>query len=287
MIGTGLTKYLPEFMVPLKYWLTFKLHYALAKTTRNGDCPICGCRKAKIFSYGKDPYATGSVLRLDVVSKGHDKYCCSTCGHFYALWLRKSTGEVADLYSDIYSGDSEVYTENDRKDIQKEMMRIARETWGAVDFSVLDYGCGPNYKAAYEMRTEGMDAYCSDILPKLPYDDKVFLKFDERSGETLRGRFSAITSVDVLEHLNTPVDDFKRFNRMLKPGGVMVHFTPMLSHFSVFGSHADHVFHTNFFSTKSLALTCEKTAFKLEAKVVEQRGYRSYYVFRKVGEALP
>ncbi|MDO9549196.1 MAG: class I SAM-dependent methyltransferase [Candidatus Marinimicrobia bacterium] len=287
MSGLGLSKYAPEFMLVFYFWLKFSWHYLRAKSVDSADCPVSGGKKAKVFRYGKDPYATGEVLKLDEISKGHDKYCCVECKHLYALWLRKSANKVGELYSNIYAGGGEVYTENDRKDIQKEMMRIAHKYCsGNVEgaFAGLDFGCGPNFRAAYELRDEGIEAYCSDILPKLPYDGKVFFKFDEHSAEIFKNRFSAISSVDVLEHLNWPVNDFLVFNRMLKPKGFMVHFTPMINHFPVFGSHADHVFHTNFFSSKSLAIICEKTSFRLVNKVVKPRGYW-YYIFQKLGEA--
>lgn len=287
MHSFGLSKFVPKFIWSLAYKTNLKFHYYQSELTHEADCPICSCKTARVFHYGRDPYATGNALLFDEVSKGHKKYCCTNCRHIYALWLRKDLDTVGNLYSNIYSGESEVYIENERKEIQKQMVKIAQEIYysgnpkkSQIPFVVLDFGCGPNFKAASELRKEGIEAYCCDILPRLPYDNNIFWKYDNDFIKIFRNEFLGLTSVDVLEHLNTPIEDFKLFNRLLKLNGVMVHYSPMIDYMPLFGSHVDHAFHTNFFSKKSLKITCEKTGFKLVGSVIKKRGYW-YYIFKK------
>lgn len=230
----GLSKFIPKYILSLAYKMNLKFHYYRSELTYEADCPICSCKTARVFHYGRDTYATGNVLLFDEVSKGHKKYCCTYCKHIYALWLRKDLETVGNLYSNIYSGESEVYIENERKEIQKQMMRIAQEIYyysnskkSEIPFTVLDFGCGPNFKAAYELRKEGIEAYCCDILPGLPYDNNIFLKYDSDFSKSFQNKFVGLTSVDVLEHLNTPIQDFQQFNKMVKLNGVMVHYSPM------------------------------------------------------------
>jgi hypothetical protein len=283
----GLSKFAPKFVLSLAYKVNLNYHYYTSELTHEADCPICSCKTAKVFHYGRDSYATGNVLLLDEVSKGHKKYCCTNCRHIYALWLRKDLDTVGNLYSNIYSGESEVYTENWRKEIQKQMVRIAKETFysgypkkSEIPFVALDFSCGANFKAAYELRKEGIESYCCDILPLLPYDNNIFFKYDDDFVKKFRNKFHGLTSVDVLEHLNTPIEDFKLFNQMLKLNGVMVHYSPIIDYMPLFGSHVDHVFHTNFFSKKSLKIACEKTGFELIGIVIKKLG-SEYYIFKK------
>jgi len=197
------------------------------------------------------------------------------CGHLFATWMNGK--DIGALYASIPQ--SEVLQENDRKDMQKEMMLIGLKYYNG-EGNILDFGCGANINASQELREEGYNAYSCDIMPGMPYDDN-FFQYDNYQVYKHKNMFSVISSVDVLEHLNDPVQDFKDFNSMLVPGGVMVHFSPMIDHFPLFGSHADTAFHTCFFSNKSLKILCDKTGFKLINKVYRHPGYW-YYIFHKV-----
>lgn len=256
----GISKYLPHQALSAYYKLDFAYNFIIADSTDKVKCPVCGFKESKVFHYGLDKYSG---------IEAHDKYFCLDCGHLFANWMNGK--DIGSLYASIEQ--EEVLHENDRKELQKEMMLLGLKYYNGKG-NILDFGCGANFNASREL-----NAYACDIMPRLPYDDK-FFQYDKYQVHKYNNFFAVISSVDVLEHLNDPVQDFLYFNRMLKPDGVMVHFSPMIEHIPLYGSHADTAFHTCFVSKKSLKLLCEKTGFKLIEKVYRHPGYW-YYVFKK------
>ena len=108
-----------------------------------------------------------------------------------------------------------------------------------------------------------------------PYDKKYFCKYDNAFVKKHKGTFDLIVSVDVLEHLSDPLKTFRDFNELLRPGGYMIHSTPLLDDFLVYGGHADTALHTCFFSKKSLKKLCDKTGFGGE-QIIERHGVGGY-----------
>lgn len=261
----GISKYLPHQALSAYYKIDFAYNFITTDATNEATCPICGCQESKVFHYRLDKYSG---------IESHDKYCCLDCGHLFATWMNGH--DIGSLYASIPQ--KEVLKENERKELQKEMMLLGLKYYNG-EGAILDFGCGANFNASKELRNKGYHAYSCDIMPGLPYEG-TFFKYDNDKPYKYKNLFSVISSVDVLEHLNDPVQDFKNFNSMLVPGGVMVHFSPMITHFPLFGSHADTAFHTCFFSDTSLRILCDKTGFKLIDKVYKHPGYW-YYVFRK------
>lgn len=253
----------------------------------NSICPICGHNRAKIFRYGPDKTIIGPSICYPEISIGHVKYRCVKCSNIYATWLQRDTAEVGKIYSGCENGSAEVHAENDRKEVQKQMIRICaeyvRKEHRITHLKILDFGCGPNFKAAIEMNHEdsGLTCTCCDINPLLPYDGKTFFCYTGAVARELEGIYDGITSVDVFEHLNYPIDDMLKFNKFLKTGGYMVHYTPLQWYLRLQPGHYDTPLHTNFPSKKSLQVLCRKTGFKLIGDCVPFYGYW-YLIFKKI-----
>jgi len=280
-------------LVPMKIKILFYRINAwyitlLAQQTASVTCPVCLSTKSKILSYGPTSAVSGPSIKYPEISVGHNKYRCLNCSNLFATWLQRYLSEVGEIYSGIDNGESEVYVENSRKEVQKEMMRICsaqiRKLYrNRPVLRILDFGCGPNYKAAVEMNEEDnrLDCYSCDINPALPYNGTNFFKYPDTVPEEMRGSFDGICSVDVFEHLNLPLEDMRGFNRLLKNGGIMVHFTPLQWYFRIHhGGHDATAFHTNFPSRKSLKILCDKTGFKFIGDYMPKYGYW-YLVFIK------
>jgi SAM-dependent methyltransferase len=286
-----LREYVPWSIKTALFRLNLEYNYRLAPVVRGILCPICGNRSAKLFRFGPDRTVTGPSRRYPEISVGHDKYCCTHCRNIFATWLQRDVNEVGEIYSGICDGSSEVHVENDRKERQKEMMRICarliREHDGerTAHIRILDFGCGPNFRAAYELRQEdpGLELFGCDINPALPYDGKIFFRFAGDFSAEMRGVFDGITSVDVFEHLNDPVKDMERFNRLMRIGGMMVHFAPLQWLLRLRRGHFETAFHTNFPSKKSLRILCEKTGFEFLGDEVPKPGFW-YLIFRKIAD---
>ena len=224
---------------------------------------------------------------------GHEKYCCTRCRNIFATWLQRDVAEVGEIYSGIGNADSEAHIENERKQLQKEMMRRCAALFASdanerkAPIRILDFGCGPNFRAAFELQQEyeGAELFCCDINPALPYDKDRFFLFTGEFPKEMDGSFDGISSVDVFEHLNFPIEDMKRFNRLLRMGGVMIHFTPLQWQMRFPYGHYETAFHTNFPSKKSLRILCDKTGFQFLGAKVPAPGVW-YIVFRKVADSI-
>lgn len=256
----------------------------------DSNCPICGHKKAKLFCYGPDNSVSCSSRQYPEVSVGHNKYRCMNCFNIYATWLQRDLAEVGEIYSGIDNGTTEVHVENERKEVQKEMIRacaalIRDKQVNDATLKILDFGCGPNYRAAIEMNKEDhdLDCFCCDINPSLPYNGISFFKYTGTINNELEGAFDGITSVDVFEHLNQPIDDMLKFNRILKKSGCMVYFAPLQWYLRLHPGHYDTAFHTNFPSKKSLQMLCRKTGFQLIGDYMPRYGFW-YLAFRKISD---
>ncbi len=252
-------------------------------------CPICGHDVAKVFHFGPDRGVTGPSRSYPEVSVGHDKYGCVNCGNIFATWLNRDLDEVGKIYGGIDSIVSEVNAENDRKAYQKHMLQICSEYIfseknAPARARLLDFGCGPNFMGSVELERENkrLEVYATDINPTLPFNGEKFFRLTAFP-QSLMGTFDGIASVDVFEHLNTPVEDFNKFNRMLKLNGYMVHYAPIQWWMRFPSWQYETSFHTNFPSKKAVRILAAKTGFRFVGGKVLSPGY-NYIVFQKIAE---
>ncbi len=85
-----------------------------------------------------------------------------------------------------------------------------------------------NVPYIYELRARGIDLWGCDISKRIPYGR--FVK--QLPGETLPdGTFDGIYSIQVMEHLHHFCEDFQRMFTLLKPGGMILHQTPVLTNY--------------------------------------------------------
>jgi SAM-dependent methyltransferase len=123
--------------------------------------------------------------------------------------------------------------------------RAAIARHAGADVAVLDAGCGATMPFLREIaprvrlpvgvdlerlrRTTGDPQGCRADVGRLPFRDRTF---------------DLITSMSVIEHLDDPAAVFREFDRVLKPGGVLVVQTPnrfdyvsLIAHFTPFSFH--------------------------------------------------
>jgi len=123
--------------------------------------------------------------------------------------------------------------------------RAAIARHAGPDVAVLDAGCGATMPFLREIaprvrlsvgvdlerlrRTSGDPHGCRADVGRLPFRDRTF---------------DLITSMSVIEHLDDPGAVFREFDRVLKPGGVLVVQTPnrfdyvsLIAHFTPFSFH--------------------------------------------------
>ncbi len=168
---------------------------------------------------------------------------------------------------------------------------------------LLDIGCGAGFflNCAKE---RGWTCHGLEILPEyVQYAKKNFGLADirlESIDESLSyapNSFHVVTLWDLIEHLRHPLDCLKRINRVLKPGGLLIIWTPnaknsifLKENWLGYGIHQ----HLYFFSKDSLNELLKKAGFKIislktdkaRKGLLNRKGTRPYDNSEKSGNPL-
>ncbi|MHC4481732.1 MAG: class I SAM-dependent methyltransferase [Planctomycetota bacterium] len=96
---------------------------------------------------------------------------------------------------------------------------------------IVDVGAGSG-ALAHMLQQRGYDVQALDIAPEhCEYDDVHVRQCDVVQGLPCEdGALDALTCTEVIEHLEDPFKAVREFNRVLKPGGLLVLTTPNYSH---------------------------------------------------------
>jgi hypothetical protein len=87
--------------------------------------------------------------------------------------------------------------------------------------------------------------------------------------------FDGLFSNNVIEHLIDPVEEFRYFHSILKPGGRMAHSSPCYAYMYAYTR-----FHTVFLIGRSVQVLAERTGFRVADRI--QDGEYINYVFEKI-----
>lgn len=251
-----------------------------APIDRTEVCPICGERSSKVFKFGPPDFVTGPSASIPEI-KNSTKYRCRRCNHLYSHWLSNDLVKTAKIYSGIYAEDQPNGSNLRSLEEQALLQYIVMILGSPARARLLDFGCGPNAAATYQLRAEGHDAQCCDILDKYNYDGEIFFQYDHEPG-TRRDYFDGIISVETVEHLSDTVETWTYFNRVLRQGGLMAHSFPSQHYYGLDHSDVMNPFHICLFSARSLKLLAEQTGFKLRGvENIDEIG-RKVFLFEKV-----
>jgi hypothetical protein len=113
-------------------------------------------------------------------------------------------------------------------------------------------GCGRWSRTAGELRAQGYDAW--GFEPAAPPADGSFVVGDRAA---VTGRFDGLFSNNVIEHMLRPVEEFRFFHGVLKPGARMAHASPCYR-----DAYACTRFHTLFLVGDSPAVLAERSGFR-------------------------
>lgn len=203
----------------------------------NDSCPIC---------------KSDSIATVSLVVKGDkiSKCFCIDCLHLYSKWLASDLDKVQELFD----YDQETSRVHEQKYLLREAMKCSNDAG-----CFLDFGVGGNIAATVEMQEELPEHtfYGCDLNKR---DDRNY--FVTYTDDEMIGKFDAIASNSVIEHLDDTMQTWGYFNKLLKPGGWMVHSFPSQMHFdwSHWGLAIER--HVCLFSSTSLRILCAETGFK-------------------------
>ena len=130
----------------------------------------------------------------------------------------------------------------------------------------LDWGCGAWGTTIQNLRDQNYDVWGYE--PSAP----VTADFIVNTRDQISAKFDTIFSNNVIEHFRNPVQQFKDFATILKPGGRMAHSSPCYEY-----NYAYTRFHTLFLTGRSPYVLAEKTGFKILNTI--RKGEYINYVF--------
>jgi 2-polyprenyl-3-methyl-5-hydroxy-6-metoxy-1,4-benzoquinol methylase len=147
---------------------------------------------------------------------------------------------------------------------------------------ILDFGCGRGAFVATALK-EGWDAKGYDLNVGIMEEANKFWKTDvfesgtfDSYAERYAGKFDAVVSLQVFEHLAHPQELGAQVLKLLKPGGVFLIDVPNVNQFGEFrsrGSTLDPTAHLCHFSIKTLSTLMEK----LGCEVIYRSGAPSFF----------
>lgn len=236
-------------------------------------------------SFNKPGYLPGKVME------------CANCGAIF----KSFDSTIAQLYDDKYYEefkDLDAYVQdkfyNQIVDLVKQKTHLPQ---GTRQYALLDIGAGPGGILA-AFTKQGFDCQGVEINKDLAAN------LQAKGYEVFNGTienfetealFDVITMTDVIEHLEDPKAVLQKVNRLLKPGGYVVVYTPnhasllvkisfLLSSLFKFNALRDEIFastHTVFFIPKTLTKILADAGFTVT--------YRRFgvYDFDKPGMKIP
>ncbi|WP_211854273.1 methyltransferase domain-containing protein [Plastoroseomonas hellenica] len=231
---------------------------ALTLPGRRLRCPIC------------DREETRERLekRIDQCQFGGgrlERYECQGCGGVFgpAKFLDLSPEMVSTDYRLLYDGYAEANSTASE-------IRAFRSLLPEAPGPYLNWGCGRWSDTIPTLRAEGHDVWGYE--PAAPPVDGGFIVGDKGH---ISAQFAGIFSNNVIEHMLRPVEEFRYFHSILKPGGRMAHASPCYEY-----AYASTRFHVIFLTGDAPHVLAERTGFRVAGR--EQEGEFINCVFERV-----
>lgn len=199
--------------------------------------------------------------------KGYERFhlCrCKNCGFIFAKAI-PTEDELIENYRNYGRADYESPITVKRYNEILDKLEPFRKT-----NRLIDVGCGIGFFLSVA-KQRGWEVYGTE------YTDEAVKICSAKGIEMKKGSlnpenyppdfFDVVTSFQVIEHINTPKDEIKKFNQILRSGGVCYITTPNIK--SVVHSYLGNQWnvicypeHLSYFSPKTLAKTFRECGFK-------------------------
>jgi hypothetical protein len=223
------------------YWQAMDAVEAQRGPERPLACPVCGrmARRGDLELLVDRCIFGGGRL---------ERFPCAGCGCVFGpkKVLEASEALLKADYTLLY----EDYSEADSTESELRAFRSLRPIAGGT---YLDWGCGRWSRTVDLLRGQGHDVWGYE--PSAPPADGGFVVGDRAA---ITGRFDGLFSNNVIEHMLRPLEEFRFFHEILKPGGRMAHASPCYRYAYPFTR-----FHTVFLTGDSPAVLAERGGFRV------------------------
>ncbi len=240
------------------FWAQADRLDALTLPGRRARCPICDREESR----------ERLEMRIDHCQFGGgrlERYVCQGCGAVFGpmKFLDLPPEMVSIDYRLLYDG----YAESDSTASEIRAFRSLRPD-GSGPY--LNWGCGRWSRSITALRAEGYDVWGYE--PAAPPMEGSFVVGDKGY---ISATFAGIFSNNVIEHMLKPVEEFRYFHSILKPGALMAHASPCYEYAYSFTR-----FHVIFLTGDAPEVLAERSGFRVVGR--DQEGEFINCVFERI-----
>ncbi len=239
---------------------------------KNEKCPCCGSASYQQLYDVTKPTAHAQVGLPGLVRQ------CNACGMIFKSFDKDLNTLYNDEYAEGFQG-LEEYSGDAAKKLFTEILTASKNRMrahGSVDLLDIGSGMGTLLDTA---RSVGFNTTGVELSEKLAevIRTKGHNVINKNVNEIEAGlEYDVISMMDIIEHLETPVDILVNLKKLLKGDGELIVYTPNHASLIVKIAHVlnmigvrgpmDNIFactHTCFFTTKSLRRILEDTGYEI------------------------
>ncbi|AWK90253.1 class I SAM-dependent methyltransferase [Azospirillum thermophilum] len=186
------------------------------------SCPLCG----------------GAAATHVLTKRGSDMVACTGCGLYYHRRIPADLGDVYDTGAyEVYSRpeDDEHFTYRKERFGRERVAILERHGGPLAGRRLLDIGCGAGWFLAAALEA-GALAFGTDysIANRTEAARRTGVPIFDQNLDRLPERdFDIVTLFDVIEHVPEPLPFLRQVDRLLRPGGLLLVYTPNADSFAV------------------------------------------------------
>jgi SAM-dependent methyltransferase len=240
------------------FWTALDAAYESILTERTLVCPVCEhtARRADLEVLVDQCRFGGGKL---------ERYRCPICD---CVFGPQKYLDLSDAF--VFSDCKVIYTRYSEGDSTANELRTFQSLRPAAQGLYLDWGCGGAWSQTINhLRSQGWNVWGFEPAAESAG------QFVTNQRESIEVQFDGIFSNNVIEHFRRPLDEFREFQGLLKPGGLMAHSSPCYQY-----SYTYTRSHTLFLLGKSPQVLAERTGFRVIDQI-EDGEYISFVFQRK------
>ncbi len=258
------------------------------------NCPLCRSDKITLFKNGNiDPEnITSEDFKVTDSTYGSvwSLSRCSSCSFVFSN-PKIDEKSLIDFYSELEDNEYTDEWEGRGKNFKTILRRLKKIPVSGNRLLDIGAASGIFVKLAEEngFVAEGIEPSSHLVREaKKKFGVNIF----EGSIEDYRPRekFSIITMLDLIEHVNDPAEFMGRVTPLIRKGGLLIIVTPDIDSIppKIFRNRWWHyrTAHVNFFNIRSLTYLLEKFGFKIEKKYRYAWNFSFYYLLSRLFPSL-
>jgi len=262
--------------------------------TRLDKCPLCNSDKIEVFKKGTINAENISKEDFKITDSSYgsvwDFSQCSSCSFVFSN-PKLDEKSLIDFYSELEDNEYSDEWEGRRKNFLTIVERLKKiKTMGNT---LLDIGAA----SGIFVKLAKDEGYLAEGIEP---SSQLVKEAEEKFGVTLlegtiddyrnQKKTDIVTMLDLIEHVNDPIQFMKKVSSFVKKDGIIVLVTPDISSLTqkIMGGKWWHyrTAHVNFFNIKSIKYLLEQSGFIIEKRYRYAWNFSFYYIISRLFPSL-